>query len=209
MIRFFDLFLSSIGLIFFSSIFIIVGIAIKLNSKGTIFYRQQRVGKNGVNFSLLKLRSMFAESDKIGLITIGNNDSRITRVGRFIRKYKIDELPQLFNVLNGSMSIVGPRPEVGKYVAMYNDYQRSVLSIKPGITDFASLYFRNENKILENKNNPEEYYIKFIITQKTRLNLIYINNYNLKTYFLIIFKTIKSIFFDKRTCLFSTQKNAV
>lgn len=194
MIRFFDILFSLIGLILLSPIFVIVAIAIKIDSKGPIFYRQQRIGKNGVKFSLLKFRSMFTESDKKGLITIGNNDSRITSIGRFIRKYKIDELPQLINVLNGSMSLVGPRPEVSIYVELYNDYQRKVLSIKPGITDFASIYFKNENEILESKKNPEEYYIKYLIPQKIRLNLIYIKNYNIKTYFLIIFKTIKSVF---------------
>ncbi|NMB65527.1 MAG: sugar transferase, partial [Spirochaetes bacterium] len=168
MIRFFDILFSLIGLILLSPIFVIVAIAIKIDSKGPIFYRQQRIGKNGVKFSLLKFRSMFTESDKKGLITIGNNDSRITSIGRFIRKYKIDELPQLINVLNGSMSLVGPRPEVSKYVELYNDYQRKVLSIKPGITDFASIYFKNENEILESKKNPEEYYIKYLIPQKIR-----------------------------------------
>lgn len=194
MIRFFDILFSVIGLILLIPIFIIVGIAIKIDSKGPILYRQKRIGRNGIDFFLLKFRSMYTESDKKGLITIGNNDSRITRVGRFIRKYKIDELPQLLNVLNGSMSLVGPRPEVSKYVELYNNYQRRVLSIKPGITDFASIYFKNENEILNNKSNPEEYYIKYLVPQKIRLNLIYLNNYNVKTYFLIIFKTIKSVF---------------
>lgn len=195
MIRFFDVLFSLIGIIVLLPLFIIIGIAIKLDSKGPVIYRQQRVGKHGISFSLLKFRSMFTDSDKKGLITIGNKDTRITRVGQFIRKYKLDELPQLINVLNGSMSIVGPRPEVNKYVVLYNDYQRRVLSVKPGITDFASIYFRNENKILENKSNPEEYYIKYLIPQKIRLNLIYIKNYNVKIYFLIILKTIKSVFF--------------
>lgn len=195
MIRFFDVLFSLIGLIVLLPLFIIIGIAIKLDSKGPVIYRQQRVGRNGISFSLLKFRSMFTDSDKKGLITIGNKDTRITRVGQFIRKYKLDELPQLINVLNGSMSIVGPRPEVNKYVVLYNDYQRRVLSVKPGITDFASIYFRNENEILENECNPEEFYIKYLIPKKIRLNLIYIKNYNVKTYFLIILKTIKSVFF--------------
>lgn len=195
MIRFFDILFSLIGIIVLLPLFIIIGIAIKLDSKGPIIYRQQRVGKNGKSFSLLKFRSMYTDSDKKGLITIGAKDTRITRVGQFIRKYKLDELPQLINVLNGSMSIVGPRPEVNKYVDLYNDYQRRVLSVKPGITDFASIYFRNENEILENKSNPEDYYIKYLIPQKIRLNLVYIKNYNVKTYFLIILKTIKSVFF--------------
>lgn len=195
MIRFFDVLFSLIGIIVLLPLFIIIGIAIRLDSKGPVIYRQQRVGKNGISFSLLKFRSMFTDSDKRGLITIGNKDPRITGVGRFIRKYKLDELPQLINVLNGSMSIVGPRPEVNKYVVLYNDYQRRVLSVKPGITDFASIYFRNENEILDSKINPEEYYIKYLIPQKIRLNLVYIKNYNVKTYFLIILKTIKSVFF--------------
>lgn len=195
MIRFFDVLFSLIGLIVLLPLFIIIGIAIKIDSQGPILFQQQRVGKNSKRFTLLKFRSMYINSDKKGLITIGNNDNRVTRVGRFIRKYKLDELPQLINVLNGTMSFVGPRPEVNKYVALYNDYQRRVLSVKPGITDFASIYFRNENEILEGKSNPEEYYIKFLIPQKIRLNLLYINNYNVKTYFYIIYKTIKSVFF--------------
>ncbi len=196
MIRVFDLLFSLFGLLLLIPIFLVIAIAVKISSKGPIFYKQERVGKLGKPFRLYKFRSMYINSDKKGLITVGNNDSRITPVGRFLRKYKLDELPQLINVLKGSMSIVGPRPEVSKYVVLYNDYQRRILSIKPGITDFASIYFRNENEILSNKSDPESYYINVLIPQKIRLNMIYILNYNFKVYFFVIFKTIKSIFFS-------------
>jgi lipopolysaccharide/colanic/teichoic acid biosynthesis glycosyltransferase len=194
MIRFFDILFSLLGLIIIFPFFLLIAIAIKVESKGPIFYLQERVGKDSKVFKLYKFRSMYVNSDRLGLITIGSNDNRITRTGRFIRKFKLDELPQLINVLIGSMSIVGPRPEVLNYVNLYTENQTKVLSIKPGITDFASIYFKNENDILSSQKNPEEYYIKKLIPQKIRLNMIYINNYNLKTYFHIIIKTIWSVF---------------
>lgn len=197
MIRFFDIVFSSLGLILLSPFFLFISIAIKIESKGPIFYLQDRVGKNSKIFKLYKFRSMYKNSDRLGLITIGSNDNRITKVGRFIRKYKLDELPQLINVLNGSMSVVGPRPEVPKYVQLYSKSQLHVLSVRPGITDFASIYFKDENDILSSQNDPENYYIKRLIPQKIRLNKIYINNYNLKTYFLIIFRTLRSLIIKK------------
>lgn len=136
---------------------------------------------------------MYIFSDKLGLLTVGEKDLRITPIGFFIRKYKLDELPQLINVIKGEMSLVGPRPEVEKYTKLYNDDQKKVLNVVPGITDYASIVFSNENELLSSVTHPEEYYIKEIMPKKIELNLIYINNYHLKNYFNIIFKTIKKI----------------
>lgn len=194
MIRFFDILFSLIGLAIISPLIILLSIAIKIESKGPVFFKQIRIGLNGNPFKLYKFRSMYENSERKGQITIGSNDKRITRVGRFIRKYKMDELPQLFNVFKGDMSLVGPRPEVPKYVEKYSEYQMRVLSVRPGITDYASIYFSNENDILAHKDNPEEYYVKFLIPQKIRLNMIYIKNYNILVYFKIIFTTIRKIF---------------
>lgn len=194
MIRFFDILFSLIGLIILSPLIVLLSVAIKLDSRGPIFFKQIRIGLNGKPFKLYKFRSMYENSERKGQITIGSNDKRITRIGRFIRKYKLDELPQLFNVLKGDMSMVGPRPEVPKYVENYSVYQKRVLTVKPGVTDYASIYFSNENDLLTKSENPEEYYIKFLIPQKIRLNMIYIKNNNLYVYFKIIFITLKRIF---------------
>jgi lipopolysaccharide/colanic/teichoic acid biosynthesis glycosyltransferase len=164
-----------------------------IESKGGGFYTQERVGLNGVNFKLIKFRSMAIGSDKKGLITIGGNDSRITKTGLFIRKFKIDELPQLFNVINGDMSLVGPRPEVSKYVNLYTKEQRQVLTVKPGITDYASIEYANENEILGNASDPDKVYIQEIMPAKIQLNMKYIHNKNLKEYFKIIFLTFYKI----------------
>lgn len=166
---------------------------IRIESKGGGFYCQERVGKDGAGFRLLKFRSMRIGADRQGLITIGGHDSRITRVGYFIRKYKIDELPQLFNVLKGDMSLVGPRPEVRKYTDMYTDEQRRVLSIRPGITDYASIKYADENVILGQADDPDKVYVEQIMPDKIRLNMRYIENHNLREYFKIIFLTIKKI----------------
>jgi len=190
MIRFFDIVLSGIGLVILFPFFLILGIWIKIDSKGSVFYKQQRVGKGGVDFSLFKFRSMYLDSDKKGLITIGNNDPRVTPSGYFIRKYKLDELPQLINVFLGNMSIVGPRPEVRKYVSLYNAGQMAVLSIRPGVTDYASIAFSNENEILSNVSNPEQYYIEVIMPEKLKLNMSYIQNRNIFQYFKIIVITL-------------------
>ena len=160
--RIFDFLVSLLGIVILSPVFIIVSIAIKIDSKGSILFLQKRVGKDGREFNIYKFRTMVTDAEKLGKqITIGN-DSRITKVGAFLRKFKIDELPQLFNVLLGDMSLVGPRPEVPKYVALYNDEQKKVLSIRPGITDMASLRYKDENDILGKVDNPEEYYINVI-----------------------------------------------
>lgn len=155
---------------------------------------QRRVGKNGKQFNLLKYRTMKKNSDKLGLLTVGDRDPRVTTLGRFLRKYKLDEMPQLFNVLKGDMSIVGPRPEVKKYVDLYTEEQRKVLQVRPGITDYASLSYIDENEILAASDNPEKTYIEEIMPAKIELNFKYIENRSLKEYFKLIFLTIGSIF---------------
>lgn len=167
--------------------------SIKLTSKGPIFYKQKRVGLNGNEFSILKFRTMKIGSDKSGLLTVGNRDNRITSIGYYLRKFKFDELPQLFNVFFGEMSLVGPRPEVQKYVDLYDPDDLSVLSVKPGITDYASIHFRNENEILKNSDNPEMEYIKVIMPKKLSLNKKYIKEKSLLTDLKIIYKTITVI----------------
>ncbi|NVO11248.1 MAG: sugar transferase [Bacteroidales bacterium] len=190
MIRFFDVILSISGLIILSPLFILLSLWIKVDSNGPIFYKQKRVGKGNIDFVLLKFRTMYLNSDKIGLITIGNNDPRVTRLGYIIRKYKMDELPQLINVFIGDMSLVGPRPEVRKYVDFYTEKQKNILSIKPGITDYASIIFRNENDLLAKSPEPEKYYINDILPQKIELNMIYIQNRSFYEYFKVIFLTL-------------------
>ena len=169
-----DIFFSFIGLIVLFPLFLVIALIITLDSKGGVFYKQTRVGKGGKDFKLFKFRSMAVDSDKKGLLTVGGNDSRITKPGYFIRKYKIDELPQLINVFIGDMSLVGPRPEVRKYVDLYNQEQQKVLSVKPGITDFASIEFINENEVLGISENPEKTYIEEVMPIKLKLNLKYI-----------------------------------
>jgi len=193
MIRFFDILFSFIGLILLLPILLLISIIITIDSKGGVFYKQKRVGKNNIDFVLLKFRSMKTNSDKKGLLTVGVNDSRITNIGIFIRKYKLDELPQLLNVIKGDMSIVGPRPEVRKYVNLYTKEQMKVLSVKPGITDYASIKYRNENEILSKSENPEKTYINEIMPAKIKLNFFFINNPNLKNYFSAILLTLKKI----------------
>ena len=193
MIRFFDILLSSLGLILLAPIFLIIYVVIRSSSKGPGFYSQKRIGKHGRPFRLYKFRTMRIGSDKGRLITVGGKDSRITKAGFYIRKYKLDELPQLWNVLIGDMSLVGPRPEVERYVKLYTPSQRVVLSVKPGITDYASIAFSEENIILGRAKNPEKMYIQEIMPKKIEINLQYINNRNLKEYFKIIFLTFVKI----------------
>ncbi len=193
MIRFCDIVFSAIGLLLLSPLFLIVYILIRCESKGGGFYCQQRVGKDGRMFGLYKFRSMRTGSDKKGLITVGGHDSRITRMGYFIRKYKIDELPQLWNVLKGDMSLVGPRPEVKKYVDLYTEEQRRVLSVRPGITDYASIEYVDENEILGKADDPDRVYVEEIMPAKIKLNMRYIENRNLNEYFKIIGLTFINI----------------
>lgn len=188
--RIFDFLLSLLGVIILSPIFIIVSIAIKIDSKGDILFLQKRVGRFGKEFNIYKFRTMVTDAEKLGKqITIGK-DNRITKVGAFLRKFKIDELPQLFNVLKGDMSLVGPRPEVTKYVDLYNEEQRKVLNVRPGITDMASLRYKDENDILGKVDNPEEYYINVIMKDKLSLNIEYIEKSNVFFDIYLIVKTI-------------------
>lgn len=174
--RFFDIIFSGIGILFLLPIFFILAILVKLESKGPIIFKQIRVGKNNVDFKLFKFRSMYLDAEKRGQLTVGMKDPRITKMGYFLRKYKLDELPQLFNVFIGDMSLVGPRPEVRKYVDYYTPEQQKVLTVRPGITDYASIKFINENELLAKAENPEEFYITDIMPQKLKLNLQYIEN---------------------------------
>ena len=190
MLRVLDFVFSLLGLIILFPILFLIALWVKLDSKGPIFYVQKRVGLKGVDFNLYKFRSMRLDSNKLGLLTIGGRDPRITRSGYFIRRYKIDELPQLVNVLIGEMSLVGPRPEVRKYVDLYNESQQRVLWVRPGITDEASIAFKNENEILARSTNPEHAYIHEIMPAKIDLNKRFIEDPSVFNYFKIIFKTI-------------------
>lgn len=191
--RVFDIIFSLVGLVFLSPVFLIMAIWIRSDSKGPVFYKQIRVGKNGKEFFLYKFRSMHIGSDKKGLLTIGGKDPRVTNSGYFIRKFKLDEFPQLINVFLGEMSIVGPRPEVPKYVALYNEEQKKVLTVRPGISDYSSIRFSNENELLEKAEKPEEFYISEIMPEKLLMNLEYIRNNNLWVDIRIIFTTIKKL----------------
>lgn len=193
MIRFFDIIFSIIGLVILSPLFIVLYLLIRLESKGGGFYSQERIGKNGKPFKLYKFRSMRIGSDKKGLITIGEKDNRITKTGFILRKYKLDELPQLWNVFIGDMSLVGPRPEVKKYTDLYTEEQKQVLQIRPGITDWASIKYVDENKILGESKDPDEAYVNLIMPNKIKLNMVYIQHQTLGEYFKIIFTTFKEI----------------
>ena len=193
MIRFFDLIFSIMGLVILSPLFIVLYLLIRIESKGGGFYSQERIGKNGKPFKLYKFRSMRIGSDKKGLITIGEKDNRITKTGFILRKYKLDELPQLWNVFIGDMSLVGPRPEVKKYTDLYTEEQKQVLQVRPGITDWASIKYVDENKILGESEDPDEAYVNLIMPNKIKLNMVYIQHQTLGEYFKIIFTTFKEI----------------
>ncbi len=191
--RAFDILASAVGLILLSPLFLVIALWIKCDSRGPVFYRQTRVGRGNVDFRLFKFRSMFVDSDKKGLLTVGGHDSRVTKSGYFIRKFKIDELPQLINVLIGDMSFVGPRPEVRRYVNLYTKEQLHVLDVRPGITDSASVKYRNENDLLAKAENPEEYYVKVIMQDKLAINLDYVANHSLLSDISLIFSTFVAI----------------
>ena len=193
LIRLLDIVLSLLGLLFLLPIFVILAVWIKFDSQGSIFFRQIRVGKDGRDFRIYKFRTRIVNAEKMGIITIGERDPRITNSGYFLRKYKLDELPQLINVLKGEMSFVGPRPEVRKYVEMYNQEQLKILTVKPGITDYASIEYINEDEILGKSFNPEKTYIEEIMPEKIKYNMKYINNKRVIEYFKIIFLTIIKI----------------
>lgn len=193
MIRFFDILFSFFGLLICSPIFLLVALFIKIESRGGVFFLQDRVGRNDKDFRLIKLRTMFRETENRGGLTIGSRDNRITRAGYYLRKFKLDELPQLFNVLKGEMSLVGPRPELRKYVDHYSTEQRRVLSVKPGITDYASLEYIHESDILAKSADPEKEYVEQILPAKIKLNMRFINDPSLGNYFRIISLTLKKI----------------
>ena len=191
--RLFDIVASGLGLIVLSPLFLILAIWIKLDSKGPVFYRQVRVGYKNKDFRIFKFRSMRVGADKGSLVTIGGHDPRVTRSGYFIRKFKFDELPQLINVFLGDMSLVGPRPEVRHYVDYWTQEQMHVLDVRPGITDPASIKFRNENELMEKAEDPEKYYIEVIMQEKIKLYLEYVEKHSFWYDFGLILKTFKVI----------------
>ena len=195
--RLFDIIASGLGLIVLSPIFFVLAIWIKLDSKGPVFYRQVRVGLNNKDFRIFKFRSMRVGADKGSLVTIGGRDPRVTKSGYWIRKFKLDELPQLINVFAGDMSLVGPRPEVRHYVDYYTPDQMHVLDVRPGITDPASIKFRNENELMEKAEDPEKYYIEVIMQEKIKLYLEYVEKHNFFYDLGLIFKTFFVIIYER------------
>jgi len=188
--RIFDVTASIIGLIVLLPLFIIIAILIKLNDKGPIFYKQKRIGQNFKPFELLKFRTMVVNADKIGPAVTKDGDPRITKIGKFLRKTKLDELPQLWNVIRGDMSIVGPRPEVEKYIQYYKDDYKEILKVRPGITDYATIKFRNEEEILSKYDDTESAYIKYVLPEKIKLYKTYIKEISFFTDLKIIFWTL-------------------
>ncbi len=196
--RIFDLFSSAVGLVILSPLFLLIAILIKLDSTGPVFFRQKRIGLKGKMFNIYKFRTMLANTKgEDRQITIGL-DSRITSLGRILRKFNLDELPQLINVLKGEMSLVGPRPEVPKYVELYSEGQKKVLSVKPGMTDYASIEFNKESEILASSSHPNDDYVKKIMPQKIILNLKYINDRSILLDFMLILRTLREILGDVR-----------
>ncbi|TAH39150.1 MAG: sugar transferase [Bacteroidetes bacterium] len=195
LIRSADIFFSFLGLIFFLIPAIIIAILIKFDSKGPVIFKQTRVGKGGKDFRLLKFRTMNRNAESKGLITVGTADPRITGIGSVLRRTKLDEIPQLYNVLLGEMSLVGPRPEVRKYVDQYSPEHRIVLSVRPGITDFASIKFSNENELLSKSDDPDQYYVEHLIPEKIRLNMNFIEKPTIGNYLTIIWLTLRKLFF--------------
>ncbi|MFY7668201.1 MAG: sugar transferase [Crocinitomicaceae bacterium] len=191
--RLFDLVFSLVFLILFLPFGIIIALFIGFGSKGGVFYRQERIGVNGEPFNLLKFRSMKVGSDKSGKLTVGMRDARITKIGYFIRKFKLDEFPQFINVLKGEMSIVGPRPEVPEYVNLYTEEQRKILRVKPGITDYASLEYFTENELLAKSVDPVRTYLEEVMPAKIKLNEKYLNNPVLSEDLKIMWLTFKKI----------------
>lgn len=191
--RLFDIVASACGLILLSPLFFIVSVWIKLDSIGPVFYRQVRVGRYNKDFKIFKFRTMRIGADKGSLVTIGGRDPRVTRIGYYLRKFKIDELPQLINVFIGDMSLVGPRPEVRHYVNYWTPEQLHTLDVRPGITDPASIKFRNENELMESAEDPESFYINVIMQEKLKLYLEYVHNASFWYDIELIFKTIYTV----------------
>jgi len=194
MTRILDIGFSLLGIIVLLPVFLILSIIVFFDSGRPVFYTQKRVGRNGLDFVLYKFRTMSKGSESRGLLTVGVKDSRISRSGYFLRKYKLDEIPQLINVLSGDMSLVGPRPEVRKYVDLYTAIQQQVITVRPGITDYASIIYVDENILLSHSVDPEKTYINEIMPRKIELNMRYINNPTIAQYFTILFLTFLRIF---------------
>jgi len=191
--RIFDIFFSFFGILLLIPFFLIISILILIDSKGGILYKQERTGRYSSIFKVFKFRTMRPDSFSKGALTVGSRDARITNIGYYLRKYKLDELPQLFNVLFGDMSFVGPRPEVKKYTDLYNENQKKVLSVRPGITDYASIKFRNENDLLSETEEPEKLYVDVIMPEKLKLNMQYIQDNSVFKDIRIIFETVYTI----------------
>lgn len=191
--RCFDILASGCGLLVLSPLFLILALWIPLDSPGPVFYRQTRVGRGGRDFRIFKFRTMRVGADKGSLVTIGGRDPRVTRAGDFLRRLKLDELPQLINVLVGDMSLVGPRPEVRKYVDLYTPEQLHVLDVRPGMTDAASIKYHNESELLGQAEDPEDYYIHVVMPDKLAINLDYVRNHSLWGDIKLILKTIWTV----------------
>jgi len=195
--RVFDIFFSFFGLVVLSPIIIASAIAIKLEDGGPILYKAPRVGLSGISFIMYKFRTMVMNAENIGPSSTSSNDIRITKTGRFLRKVKIDEIPQLLNVLTGNMSIVGPRPEIKRFTDLFTEEEKAILNVKPGITDWASIWNSNEGLILQGAADPDKAYMELIRPEKIRLQLLYVKNHNFFIDLKIIFLTIRKIVFGK------------
>lgn len=191
--RIFDLVAASTGIVILSPVLIAVAIAIKADSPGRVFFRQTRVGRHGRPFHIFKFRTMVTDAEKLGPQVSSGDDPRITRFGSLLRKYKIDELPQLLNVIVGDMSIVGPRPEVPRYVEAFREEYDQILTVRPGITDYASLEFKDENRLLQAADNPEEKYLREILPVKIEYCKKYLRDQSFMTDLRLIFRTIGSL----------------
>ncbi|MBP5563623.1 MAG: sugar transferase [Bacteroidales bacterium] len=198
--RIFDILFSLVVLVIGIPFGLLIALAIVIDSRGHVIYKQKRVGRDNVDFQLYKFRTMCTDADKGSQITVSDHDSRITKTGTFLRKYKIDEFPQFLNILKGEMSIVGPRPEVRKYVDLYTPEQMRVLTVRPGLTDYASIRYVNENEILAASDNPEETYIHEIMPDKLALNLQYIEEQSIWVDVKIMFMTLKAIVVRNEEC---------
>jgi len=191
--RFFDIACSAVVLILFSPLFLLAALLIKIEDGGPVFYRGARVGKNGEKFRMFKFRSMVMNADRIGGPSTADDDPRITKTGKFLRKTKLDEIPQFINVLTGDMSIVGPRPEVEHYVNMFTREERAILSVRPGITDYASIWNPDEGSVLAGSDDPEKAYMEKIRPEKIRLQLKYVRERSLGVDLKIILLTIRAV----------------
>ncbi len=195
--RLFDIIFSAIGLIIISPLLIFSAMVIKLDSKGHVFYRGIRIGRHGKHFKIFKFRTMVMNAEKLGGPSTADDDPRITKTGKFLRKFKLDELPQLINVLMGDMSVIGPRPQVPEDVALYTEEEKKILSVRPGITDWASIKYHNEGEILRGSPDPDQAYIEKIRPGKIKLELEYVRNYSFWVDLKILLKTIKTLFFTR------------